>query len=121
MQIVDANVILRYFLNDNEAMFANSVQIIENNSIFIPFEVAAEVVYVLEKVYEVPRNEISQSLRNLIANPDISLNDKDVFIHALQIYEEKKIDFVDTLLIAYNHIKKHKIHTFDKQLQKLLI
>ncbi|MCK9453166.1 MAG: PIN domain-containing protein [Bacteroidales bacterium] len=56
MQIVDANIILRYLLNDHAAHFNAAVEIIENNTIFVPFEVAAEVVYVLEKVYQVLRN-----------------------------------------------------------------
>jgi len=65
MQIVDANVILRYLLNDYTELFNSAVQIIENNDVFVPFEVAAEVVYVLEKVYHVPRPEISESLSTI--------------------------------------------------------
>jgi len=120
MQIVDANVILRYLLNDHAELFISAVQIIENNDIYVPFEVAAEVVYVLEKVYHVPRLEISESLSILISYPDISFNDKEIIIEALKIYKGKKIDFVDTLLIAYNRIKGYKVHTFDKQLNNLL-
>ena len=42
-------------------------------------------------------------------------------MEALKIYKEKKIDFVDALLISYNHTKRYKVHTFDKQLKKLLV
>ena len=121
MQIVDANIILRYLLNDHTAHFNAAVEIIENNTIFVPFKVAAEVVYVLEKVYQVPRIEISESLNILISYPDISFNDKKIIMEALKIYKDKKIDFVDALLISYNHTKRYKVHTFDKQLKKLLV
>ena len=81
----------------------------------------AEVVYVLEKLYEVPRADIRESVEILVSYPNISFTDQEILICAVRFYEEKKIDFVDTLLAAYNHVKKYKIYTFDKQLEKLLI
>jgi predicted nucleic-acid-binding protein len=54
MQIIDANIILRYLLKDNPVLFNKAAGIIEGNKeIFIPNEVVAETVYVLEKVYGV--------------------------------------------------------------------
>lgn len=50
MLIVDANIILRYLLFDNIELAEKASEIIENNKVFIPFEVAAEIVYVLDKV-----------------------------------------------------------------------
>jgi predicted nucleic-acid-binding protein len=50
MKIVDANFVLRYLLQDNEKLSNKAKDIIENNEIFIPTEVVAEIVYVLEKV-----------------------------------------------------------------------
>lgn len=62
MEIVDANVVLRYLLKDHEIFYPKSKQIIEQKQIYIPTEVVAEIVYVLEKVYEVPKSEISRGL-----------------------------------------------------------
>jgi len=45
--IIDANVILRYILNDNEAMSAEAKEIIDNKAETL-VEVLAEVVYVLK-------------------------------------------------------------------------
>lgn len=53
MKIADANVILRYLLNDNEELSDKAVKIIEDNEVLLPNEVIAEVVYVLDKVYNV--------------------------------------------------------------------
>lgn len=58
MEITDANIILRYLLKDNADFFLKARNIIEKNKIFIPVEVCAEVVYVLEKVYKIPRVKI---------------------------------------------------------------
>ena len=52
MKIVDANIVLRYLLNDSDDLSGQAAEILENNMIFLPNEVIAEIVYVLEKVYQ---------------------------------------------------------------------
>ena len=121
MQIVDANIILRYFLNDQADLHQRAAGIIEGQDVWIPFEVVAEVVYVLEKLYVVPRNAIKLSLQMLISCENISVNDKAVLGKALQFFSKKNIDFVDALLLGYNHVKKHEVFSFDKGLNKLLL
>ena len=51
MVVLDANVILRYLLNDNEAMAREAESIIKTEVTMVPIEVIAEVVYVLKGVY----------------------------------------------------------------------
>jgi predicted nucleic-acid-binding protein len=119
IEIIDANIILRYLLNDHEGFSKKSVKIIEQMDIFLPFEVGAEVVYVLEKIYNVPRKDITNSLTILIDYPNITTSDRNVLKKALSIYSVKKVDFVDSILIAYNHISGIKIHSFDKSVNKL--
>jgi len=53
MIIVDANIVLRYLLNDTENLSEKAADILENNNVFLLNEVIAEIVYVLEKVYKV--------------------------------------------------------------------
>ncbi|GAB3806962.1 PIN domain-containing protein [Virgibacillus kimchii] len=50
MKIIDANVLLRYLLNDVEELTERAVELIENNNVYISNEVIAKVVYVLQKV-----------------------------------------------------------------------
>ncbi len=121
MQVVDANIVLRYLLNDHADLHKRAAEIIESQSICIPFEVVAEVVYVLEKLYAVPRNAIRVSLQMLIHSENISVNDKEVLEKALQFFSKKNIDFVDALLLGYNHVKRHQVFSFDKGLNKLLL
>mgnify|MGYP000213125240 CR=1 FL=1 len=58
MVVLDANVILRYLLNDNEAMAREAESIIKTEVTMVPIEVIAEVVYVLKGVYSVDGNKI---------------------------------------------------------------
>jgi predicted nucleic-acid-binding protein len=55
----------------------------------------------------------------LLDYPNISTSDANVLKEALIIYSDKNIDFVDSILIAYNHISGIKIHSFDKRINQL--
>ena len=120
MKIVDANVVLRYLLADVPALFTRSEQILENEPIYLPFEVLAEVVYVLEKVYAVSRREISASLAELLKYPTVTTYNAEVAIRGLEIYSASSVDIVDSLLCGYRFVQGVEIVSFDKQLNKRL-
>lgn len=120
MNIVDANILLRYLLQDTEQFIEQANEKMERHSIFIPNEVIAEVVYVLEKVYKVDRSQIGDSLQNLLGYGNITTLDHSVLIEALKVYSEIKIDFVDSLLFAYSKIAGHTVFTFDMKLNRML-
>lgn len=88
MNIVDANLILRYLLQDAAQFIEQAQDKIEDHNIFIPNEVVAEVVYVLEKVYKVERVHFFDSLRNLLSYRNISMHDRNILIEALKVYSE---------------------------------
>ncbi|MGD2091978.1 MAG: PIN domain-containing protein [Candidatus Aminicenantes bacterium] len=120
MLIVDANIVLRYLLLDNEELAEKASQIIENNNIFIPFEVIAEVVYVLEKVYRIERTEICRSIKELLEDENIHTYDSDILNKALEIFRSKSIDFVDTLLCGYSLVRGDEVKTFDNKINKYI-
>ena len=120
MQIVDANIILRYLLSDNADLSAKAEVIIDNNSIYLPIEVLCEVVYVLEKVYSVDRIDISKEITDIINNLDITVPSKEAVLIGLEIYGTKKLDLVDCILVGYSETEGADIHTFDDKLRKLI-
>jgi len=119
MEIADANIVLRYLLKDHEELFLQSKKIIEQNNLYLPTEVVAEIVYVLEKVYEVPRAEIGEILSALLSYRHINTNDIAVLREAFTIYHSENIDFVDAILVSHHRVNNHVIHTFDKKLKRL--
>ena len=64
-KLIDANIILRYLLNDNPEMSEKAKEIINDGAFTIP-EVMAEVIYVLKGVYKVERQEISDVLQEFL-------------------------------------------------------
>jgi len=120
MKIVDANIILRYLLNDHEELSDKATMIVEDNEVLLPNEVIAETVYVLEKVYSVKNGEISDILLELFKYKNIIVDDIEVLEEAFLLFGRRRLDFVDTLLYAYNKVKGYEVYTFDKKLKKLL-
>ena len=118
MKIVDANVILRYLLWDDEAQAAQARDVILSDQACAYAEVLAEVVYVLQGVYQLDRSEIDNALENLI--DDIYVYDEEVLRCALRIYSVGSLDFVDCLLISRNLLQREEIFTFDKKLSRFL-
>jgi len=118
MRIPDANVILRYILNDNEDLTDKAADFFSGGNILIVNEVIAEVVYVLSgKIYEIERNRIKSALATFLDEVD---SYDEVIRKALDVYANTKLDFVDCLLYEYHEINGDEICTFDKDLKKLL-
>lgn len=120
MSLVDANVVLRYLLNDHAELSPRAAEILEQQEVTLPIEAACEVVYVLQKVYEVDRDTISQRLTELVSEGLARMDKPGVFLQALDCYRQRGLDFVDCLLLGYHLEEQQPIITFDDKLAKLI-
>jgi predicted nucleic-acid-binding protein len=118
MKIVDANVILRYLLDDVKELADKATEVIEKETIHVLNEVLAEVIYVLEGVYELNRDEIKDVILEFAKFETVVLEDEELIIEALRKYSEIKLDFVDCLLYVYAKNNDDKVYTFDKKLNR---
>lgn len=120
-KIIDSSVILRFFLADDEKQFPGASEFIQaleagNDAALLTEMVFAEVVWVLQKVYAVPRAEIALKFARLIQGLGIkTVSGKAVFIEALKIYAGTAIDIQDVFLsvLAQNH--NCTVVTFNKR------
>jgi len=120
MIYIDANAILRYILNDNYEM-ANKVRDLLNEAkVFIRFEVLAEVIYVLNKVYSLPRNEIVGGINIFLSEQNVETESKDVLALALEKYAMFNIDFVDSILYSFHALYGFQVFTFDQKLISMI-
>ena len=118
MVMFDANVILRYLLNDNEEMAEKAELYVESDRVIVTIEVIAEVIYVLKGVYSMERKVIVEFVREFLELVECS--DKEVLLLALDTYAEHNLDFVDCVLYGYYSVDAINIATFDKKLLKLM-
>lgn len=120
MSLIDANVVLRYLLDDHAELSAKAAEIIEQQTVTMTMEVACEVVYVLQKVYAVKRKDIQRQLDALLGETLVNMEKPTVFLKGLECFSNSKLDFVDALLWAYHTIEKESIFTFDDKLNRYL-
>lgn len=117
MTLIDANVILRYLLNDIPEQADKAESVINQGSFTLP-EIIAEVVYLLTKLYKVPRNEI-KSIVAPIFN-EVEIQNKEIIVNALFVFSETAFDFVDCIIISRKKLLNENVFTFDKKLSARL-
>jgi predicted nucleic-acid-binding protein len=120
MVLIDANAILRYILSDNPDMALEGDELLKTEVITVRFEVVAEVVYVLNKVYSMPRDEIATCIKIFLEQPTVNIYEADILAFALETYGSINLDFVDCLLYSFAKMKKLAVFTFDKKLKTLV-
>lgn len=118
---VDANIIIRYLIKDNltqaeraKKLFTTSVE-----ELILTDLVFAEVVWVLQSVYQLPKQEIIESLLKFLKLKKLSCN-YPLLINSLLIFQDYNISFIDAYLIAYCENQNLKgVYSFDKGLDKI--
>ena len=116
--VFDANMILRYLLNDNTEMAEKAEKYLNTCTVFVTTEVIAEVVYVSEGVYHMNRTKIAETIGDFMQM--VQSRDRETICLALETYGQENLDFVDCVLYAYNRVENLEIATFDRKLLRLL-
>lgn len=114
----DANILIRYIINDDEIMAAKADEAVNSGLLFVLPEVFAEVVYVLTKVYGIERSDVADSMIELI--DFVSTTATEIMKTAFQNYRETNLDFVDCILAAYAISDNQQILSFDKKLNNFI-
>ena len=122
---LDANVILRHLLNDNPELSRKARKIFQKATHEgIPLccnpVTLAEVVWVLESFYKVPRSQIAEELLAFLAAPEIHLPQKDLYEKALRLYGAAVPHFGDACACASAlDAAEGRLLSFDKKLCKV--
>jgi len=122
LEVLDTNIIVRFLTNDNE----EQVKVIENlfrsskpKTLYIPDLVIAEIIYVLQSYYEIPKKDVIAKMNTLVEYDKFFL-DSSLIRKSLEIFNLYNISFVDAYLLALMKQKDiKKIHTFDKNVLKI--
>jgi predicted nucleic-acid-binding protein len=120
MQKIDANIILRYVLDDHEELSPKAREIIDQHVVEVPVEVLCEAVYVLTGHYKIERHSVVAGLKHFFEQTQCALPNREAVLKGLDYFGQNSLDFVDCLLAGYAEVDKDEIFTFDDKLEKLL-
>ena len=124
---LDANVILRYLLRDDEIKAQRCLKLLEKAekreiTLRTTDLVIAELVGVLESpfTYNLPRERIGELLLPVILLPGLKLPGKKLYRQIFGLYVDQGIDFID----AYNavHMGKQgltRIYSYDSDFDRI--
>lgn len=115
---LDANILLRLLLRDIPKQSDLALGLVTRSGVFHIADTAIiEVVFALERYYEIPRKDIATYIMALIHNPQLNCPRK-LFTTALDIYpNHAKLSFEDCCLAVYAELNSAlPLWTFDKKL-----
>ena len=117
----DTNLFLRYLTNDVPQQ-ADAVERLLRRAVagelilVINGLTIAEIVWVLESFYHLPRTEVRDKVLAILNTPGLEVADGDVVLQAVVWYAEQNIDFIDACNAAW--MLKHEVrqvYTFDRR------
>jgi len=123
-KLVDAKVILRYLLRDDEPLFQKAAEVFEKvrtgeEKVVILESVLTECVYVLLRIYRVNRSAIAEKLGGLLCYKGVTNQDKQDLIDSIHLFGQTRLSFVDCLLCAKSKNNAMPMVTFDEELKKV--
>ncbi|MCM1168042.1 MAG: PIN domain nuclease, partial [Ruminococcus sp.] len=95
MKILDANMVLRFLVRDNEEMAQKVVELLDTESCLFTNEVAAEVVYALGGSYKLSRADISRAMLIFLEVDGVDAVEYEVLSKGLKFFGDTSFDFVD--------------------------
>lgn len=117
----DTNLFLRYLMNDDPQQ-ADAVEKVLRKAASGEFKlianplIMAEIVWVLEKAYELDRFTIRKSIFAIVNTPGIEIDAADLVTAAIDIYASKNIDFVDAFSACWMQARNiDAVYTFDQR------
>lgn len=117
---IDTNILVRYFTQDDIEQAAIVEQLIDThaispNSIFINNIVMCELIWVLERGYKYPREEIGKLIKQMLSTEEFSFENQELLWLALNQYNQNNLDFADALIGEINkELGCIETLTFDK-------
>jgi len=112
---VDTNVLIRYFVNDDESQHFLSKQFIDGTDIFISSVVLVEFFWVLKKLYKVEKDQINSIFTHIKRSSNFEIENDEVFARAVKTYSNANCDFGDAMIHALHMAKGLNTITFDKK------
>lgn len=124
---LDANIILRYLLQDDEPKAQRCLELLEKAErreiiLHTTDLVIAETVWVLESpsTYNLAKDRIRDLLLPIILLPGLRLTDKKLYRRIFDLYVNQDIDFIDAYNVA--HLEKwglEQIYSYDLDFDRI--
>jgi len=98
---IDSNVVIRHLTGEPPDQAARATAALRAAERLLLVDlVAAEIVFVLESVYDLDRNRVAELMRAVLGFSAIRVADAPLLLRALEIYELHRLHFAEAYLAA---------------------
>jgi predicted nucleic-acid-binding protein len=120
MLAIDTNVLVRLIARDDPEQASTAERYVGKGA-WISHLVLAESLWVLDCVYELSRQQISIAVEMLLNHENLTLQDAEVVVSALDQYRaHNAVEFSDCLVLEIARKAGHSpMASFDRQFAKL--
>ena len=113
---LDTNVVLRFLLDDVPEQTQKATKAIEKNKVYVTDVVAVEVIYVLEKIILLSREDICKLVVDFLNFASV-VHNPYFLLEAIQLYKlHPSLSVVDCYAAAEAKAYSNQLVTFDKRL-----
>jgi len=121
---VDANVLLRFLTGDPPEMAERSARLMskaEDGEIVLVVSamVVAEVIWVLKSFYSFSFKDIARVVIPLISADGLETEDCALMVQAIELAQEKNVDFIDAVLALKAVRHEESVCSFDNHFKRL--
>jgi len=125
MRFLDTNIFIRFLTDDVpekadacEKIFKKAVE--KEETLFTTDLVIAEIVWVLESFYELPKKEVQDKVEKILNTPNLICPHKDLILSALILYSEKNIDYIDACnALTLKEKGIEELYSYDKHYDRI--
>lgn len=111
---LDTNVLVRYFVNDNEAQHQLARELVNHNDIYLTNIVLLESYWVLKRLMKLERKQLLRCFYCLLQMSNAEFEHCSAFAGALHQYKTKGCDFADAFINRLHQLKGITTVSFDK-------
>ena len=118
---LDANVLVRYIVRDNDEQSEAATRLIESNCTAespgtVSSIVMCELAWVLTRGYGYPRDMVGRVIRRILLVQELHVEHAEMAWQAVRLFEQGKADFADYLIGLSNRDGKAEVtYTFDRR------
>lgn len=118
--LIDTNVLVRHLTGEpadqarRATAFLNTTETLE-----LPPLIVAELVYVLESIYEQSRPQVAALVRAVLAHPPIRADEEPTLLRAVEHYETAGAHFAEAYLAAVAERSDGRVASFDRGLDRI--
>jgi predicted nucleic-acid-binding protein len=118
MIALDTNVLVRYLVNDNRAESEAARKLAESlkpdEPGYVCREVIVELVWVLERSYGFSREDVSNTLEEMLVTDELVLESADDVWSSSLLYREGVAGFSDLMIVAASQRAEAPLYTLDQ-------